>query len=77
MIDLTGRVIVVTGAGGGIGSGITRRLAEAGATVVAHTRTAPLDDLMDDLSELISRHPRARPPSSRLRSAIMAVSTGW
>jgi NAD(P)-dependent dehydrogenase (short-subunit alcohol dehydrogenase family) len=54
MIDLTGRVIVVTGAAGGIGSGITRRLAQAGASVVAHTRTTPLDELMDELPDVVT-----------------------
>lgn len=45
-LDLTGRVIVVTGAGGSIGGGIARRLSQAGAAVVAHTRSsevAPLE----------------------------------
>ena len=58
MIDLTGRVILVTGAGAGgssgsvggivgsgIGSGIVRRFVAAGATVVAHTRNSPTDHL--------------------------------
>ncbi|MCY3806745.1 MAG: SDR family NAD(P)-dependent oxidoreductase, partial [bacterium] len=58
MIDLTGRVMLVTGAGGGgggesvgrivgsgIGSGIVRRFAATGATVVAHTRNSPTDHL--------------------------------
>ena len=45
MIRLDGRVIVVTGAGGGIGGGIARRLTAAGATVVAHTRSSPVDQL--------------------------------
>ncbi|MEX1271111.1 MAG: SDR family NAD(P)-dependent oxidoreductase, partial [Acidimicrobiia bacterium] len=44
LLDLTGRVIVVTGAGGGLGSGITRRMRSAGATVVAVTRSSPVDD---------------------------------
>ncbi len=35
-IDLTGSVVAVTGAAGGIGSGIARRFAEAGATLVLH-----------------------------------------
>ena len=42
------RVIVVTGAGGGIGGGIARRLMAAGATVVAHTRSSPVEHLVDD-----------------------------
>ena len=45
MIRLDGRVIVVTGAGGSIGGGIVRRLVAAGATVVAHTRSSPVDHL--------------------------------
>ncbi len=43
LLDLTGRVIVVTGAGGGIGAGIANRLVAAGADVVAHTRSTPVD----------------------------------
>jgi NAD(P)-dependent dehydrogenase (short-subunit alcohol dehydrogenase family) len=43
MLDLTGTVVVVTGAGGGIGAGIVRRFAQAGASVVAHTRTSPVE----------------------------------
>ncbi|WP_419842218.1 SDR family NAD(P)-dependent oxidoreductase [Candidatus Poriferisodalis sp.] len=45
LIRLDGRVIVVTGAGGGIGGGIARRLIAAGACVVAHTRSSPVDQL--------------------------------
>lgn len=36
ILDFHGRVVVVTGASGGIGSGIARRFGEAGATVVVH-----------------------------------------
>lgn len=43
LIDLSGRVIVVTGAGGGIGRGIARRLLAAGADVVGHTRSSAID----------------------------------
>jgi len=36
LLKLDGRLVVVTGAaGGGIGTSVTRRLAEVGATVVA------------------------------------------
>ncbi|CAN5800222.1 SDR family oxidoreductase [soil metagenome] len=38
-IDLFGSVVLVTGASGGIGAGIARRFAAAGATVAAHFRT--------------------------------------
>lgn len=38
--DLSGTVALVTGAGGGIGSGIALRFAAAGAVVVVHHRTS-------------------------------------
>ena len=38
LLDLTGKVLVVTGVSGGIGQGIARRLGEAGASVVVHVR---------------------------------------
>ncbi len=36
LLDLSGRVAIVTGASGNIGAGIARRLHEAGASVVVH-----------------------------------------
>lgn len=47
LLDLTGQVVAVTGAGGNIGAGIARRLSQAGASLVLHTRSSPLtpDDL--------------------------------
>jgi NAD(P)-dependent dehydrogenase (short-subunit alcohol dehydrogenase family) len=56
MLDLTGKVAVVTGAGGGIGAGIVQRLLAAGATVVAVTRTSSVSEsgvtvLSTDLAE--------------------------
>jgi NAD(P)-dependent dehydrogenase (short-subunit alcohol dehydrogenase family) len=49
MLDLSGKVVVVTGAGGVVGGGIARRLSAAGAAVVAHSRTS-------DVAPLEGRH---------------------
>ncbi len=44
MFDLNGRVALITGATGGIGGAIARKMKEAGATVVVSGRnTAKLD----------------------------------
>lgn len=40
-VDLTGQVVLVTGAAGGIGQGIARRFYDAGATVAVHHRSSP------------------------------------
>ncbi|MBB2990878.1 NAD(P)-dependent dehydrogenase (short-subunit alcohol dehydrogenase family) [Mycolicibacterium iranicum] len=52
-IDLAGRIVVVSGAGGGgIGTTITRAAAEAGATVVAVSRSAAnLDEHVTPLAD--------------------------
>lgn len=42
-ITLEDLVVVVTGAGGGIGAGIAGRLVAVGASVVAQTRTSPVE----------------------------------
>ena len=48
--DLAGRVVVVTGATGGLGAPIARACAERGATVVLHGRTvAKLEALYDEI----------------------------
>jgi NAD(P)-dependent dehydrogenase (short-subunit alcohol dehydrogenase family) len=39
LLDFTGKTVVVTGASGGIGAGIARRFAQAGANVVVHYRS--------------------------------------
>ena len=50
--DLTGRVALVVGASGGIGSVLSRRLVGAGASVVAFARTeAALDGLVNELGD--------------------------
>lgn len=53
MIDLSGQVVLVTGAGGNIGAGIARRFTEAGALVVAH-RGIEDGDLCTDAAHVVS-----------------------
>jgi len=36
LFDFSGKIAIVTGAGGGLGQGIARRFAEAGANVIVH-----------------------------------------
>ncbi|MEO9514596.1 MAG: 3-oxoacyl-[acyl-carrier-protein] reductase [Paracoccaceae bacterium] len=52
MADLTGKTALVTGASGGIGAEIARKLHSAGATVgLSGTRTEPLEALAAELAE--------------------------
>jgi NAD(P)-dependent dehydrogenase (short-subunit alcohol dehydrogenase family) len=54
LLNLSGRVALVTGASGGIGSGIARRLHEAGASVGVHYRS-DANGAQDLVNELGSR----------------------
>ena len=51
LVDLSGTVTVVTGAGGGLGAGIARRFAAAGSAVVLHHRSSvtTVEGLVDEL----------------------------
>ncbi len=70
MIDLSGRVVLITGAAGGIGSATARTLAGAGATVVIHdVNAAPLAALAAELGP--AAHPL--PVDLRDRAATQAL----
>ena len=43
LFDFTGKVAIVTGAGGGLGQGLARRFAEAGASVIVHYNSSKAD----------------------------------
>jgi len=57
LLSLAGRVVVVTGASGSIGTGIVRRVVQAGASVLAQTHNRPflpVDGLARDQIKTIS-----------------------
>jgi NAD(P)-dependent dehydrogenase (short-subunit alcohol dehydrogenase family) len=71
MNDLRDRIVLVTGAAGGIGSATARTLANAGATVVIHdVSIAALGALAAELGE------RAHPLAADLRDRL-AVESLW
>lgn len=53
LLDLTGETVLVTGASGNIGTAIAARLAEAGATIVAHyySNEAAARELVDRIGQ--------------------------
>lgn len=51
MLDLSGRVVIVTGSAGGLATGIAQRLTGAGATVVGTDRPGTDADLALDLTD--------------------------
>ncbi|MEJ2853474.1 MULTISPECIES: SDR family NAD(P)-dependent oxidoreductase [unclassified Saccharothrix] len=55
-MDLSGTTVLVTGASGGIGAGIARRFAQAGATVVPHAHSAEGDFVRADLTDESACH---------------------
>ena len=80
LLDLSGRVAIVTGAAGTIGAGIARRLHEAGASVVAHGRdpaaleplpdsraVAAIGDVVNDAKAICSQRRRVLRPARRPR----------
>ena len=53
LLDFAGKVVIVTGASQGIGAGITRRFAQAGAAVVVHYRSGltAATNLVDEIAQ--------------------------
>jgi 3-oxoacyl-[acyl-carrier protein] reductase len=78
MIDLSGRVVLVTGAAGGIGSATARTVHAAGGTVIVHDVSAgPLAELAQSLGDRV--HPfvvdlRDRAETQQLWSDALAAA---
>ena len=78
MIDLSGRVVLVTGAAGGIGSATARTIHGAGGTVIVHdVSDGPLSALASSLGDRV--HPfvvdlRDRAATQRLWSDALAAT---
>ena len=70
LLDLTGKVVVVTGAGGGIGAGIVGRMVAAGASVVAHTRSSPVEQRGEQVTEVRADLTAEDGPATVLGAAI-------
>jgi NAD(P)-dependent dehydrogenase (short-subunit alcohol dehydrogenase family) len=77
MIDLTGRIVLITGAAGGIGSATARTLAHAGATVVIHDRPSAgltaLDDELGERSHALAVDLRDRAATQRLWRDALSI----
>lgn len=76
MIDLSGLVVAVTGAAGGIGQGIARRFSQAGASVLAHTRHTDPSPLLHSLpGPGAAVHAELRDPDGPARVVDAAVES--
>jgi 3-oxoacyl-[acyl-carrier protein] reductase len=77
MIDLTGRVVLITGAAGGIGSATARTIAGAGGSVLIHDVPGPaLTALGEDLGDRAHTLPvdlRDRAATHRLWQNALAI----
>ncbi|MCS5497846.1 SDR family oxidoreductase [Cnuibacter physcomitrellae] len=74
MIDLTGRIAVVTGGAQGIGAATVTRLAEAGATtIVADRRLEPAQELAATLGDRVHARPVDVSDSSSVRDLVQSV----
>jgi NAD(P)-dependent dehydrogenase (short-subunit alcohol dehydrogenase family) len=70
LLDLTGRVVVITGSGGGIGAGIARRFASAGASLVLHTRRSLVPPIEADAIGVEADLAAASSPAELVEAAL-------
>lgn len=79
MVDLSGRVALITGASGGIGAVLARRFAAAGAAVIAHSHRTSAAALVDELTQqgAPARHLRADLTQQQQVDELIDTALGW
>lgn len=77
-IGLAGRIALVTGAGGGIGAAVVRRLCAEGTRVAAIDIAAPgIDALAQELGPAVRAHALDVSDGAAIEAAVAEIEQSW